>query len=145
MARRPVASPMTVSSWRVAEGEVHVRVAAARVGERRVGHVTDVHGLVRDRAGVAAGEGLERVEERGEPRHVALELRQDLLVRTVPQRSDVGPDAEVSGVRSSWPASAVNRSVAATDASSRASIALSEWRPRRPRPGPTRRPGRGWW
>ena len=86
---------------RVAEREVHVRVAAARVGERGVGHVTDVHGLVRDRAGVAAGEGLERVEERGEPRHVALELRQDLLVRTMPECSDVGPN------RSEWRAELV--------------------------------------
>ena len=105
-------------------------VAAARVGERGVGERRRRRaGCARDGAGVAARERLQPVEQRGEAREVALDARAHALAGRVPCRSAARLARRlVSGVRSSWPASAVKRRRARgrAEASRRASIAFSE-------------------
>ena len=44
------------------------------IGDTRVGHVADVDRLERHRTRIPTRKRLQRVEQRGEPRDVALEL-----------------------------------------------------------------------
>ncbi len=121
--RRPLASPSTTSSSTSRECEVHVGVAAACVGEGGVGDVRRRR-PARGRAAPAS------------PRASACRLSSSAVSRATSRSMSAtaagsGSAARlarrlVSGVRSSWPASAVKRSVAATEVSSRASMAFSD-------------------
>ena len=101
--RRLSGSPSTHGPWRRrVERRADLRVAAAQVDERGVGELGEVDALgARGRPGLAAGERLELLDERRQAPRVGTR-RVDRAGRELASRL-------VSGVRSSWPASAAKR------------------------------------